>query len=146
MASLLSKNTFISVVGGRRIAPGQNIIPSQELTELQKNPFVKGMIEIKKYVISDTGIDLELVDNEGKDITATIPEAKKAAMEIKELTVKEAIIKIAGDPKDKEDNGILDIEVLQEIEKIDNRKGIQDAVKEQIELLYARDAEDKEEE
>lgn len=142
MSFLFSKNTFMSTVKGRLISAGQNIIPKQELDELLKDSFVAGQVSLGKYVIEE-GAEISFVNDEGEDTSSKLSDAEKAAYEISTLSVKEAIIKIAGNPKVNEDIGILDITVLKKIAEVDKRKGIQTAVEEQIEMLHSRDEEEK---
>ena len=145
MGSVLNKNTFISTIKGINFCPGQTIVPNSQLEELREDPFFADMVKRGKFVVNETGVDMEFVDKNGNDTSDKTPSEVKAALEIAELTVKQAKVVIAGDPADEDDNGILDITVLKEIAKRDTRKGIQEAVEEQIEMLHSRENEEEEE-
>lgn len=156
MSSLISKNSFISLVTtgfiknkagkgpdtvvSRRITPGTNVIPDNEMEILFKSPFVKGMIKLGKYTVIDTSAEIDMAVDD-----TSVSNSKKAALEIAALHHKEAKHLILGsNPTGEESNGILDIVVLKEILETDNRVTVISAAKQQIALLYERNEEEEE--
>jgi len=135
MSKLISKNTFISTVQNRLIAPGTNVIPADEVKRLSEDPFIIAQVKLGNYKLEETSVDIELTEDTADNMT----DEDKVVLEVSEMNVKEAKELILGND---EYEGILNIKVLKALQNEDNRKGVQDAVETQIAILYAREDED----
>lgn len=132
MSNLMNLNSFVTPIGNRIITPGVNIIPDEELQQLLKITFVKDQIKLKHWIISDTGV--KIIFDEDESITpANDTEAiERSVIEITAMDTKQAIKTIVGTD---DQNGILNIDVLNALKIKDTRKGVQKALDTQIEFL-----------
>lgn len=132
MAILFNKNAYLSPIGTRVIVPGKNVIPDAELEQMKDIPFVKDQFNLGKWTVESSGVELTF----DKPADA-IPDTEEDAMtntitEIVNMDTKVAVKTIIGEEgKD----GILDIRVLEELKKVDTRKGVQKAIDAQITFL-----------
>ena len=152
MARIYSKNNFISTLTIKGLPKGKdkwnigaegNVVPKDVLDTLLKDKetpsgiFFNEMVDRGKYLIEQTSTDNKKIDSsKAKD------NAHRIAIEIQNMTVKEARKVITGDPSNEEDHGLLDITVLKAIQKIDVRTGVQNYVQKQIDLLFEREDEE----
>lgn len=154
MARVFSYNPFISsyVVPNKdknkstwTIAAEGNIIPKDVIDYLMDESnntpqpmFFREMVSRGKYVISETSTDSKEIDS-----SKARNNVQRVALEIQNMSVKEARKMIVGDKNNSEDHGLLDITVLKALKEADSRTGIQNAVEKQIQILFERDEEDE---
>jgi len=139
---LTNKNTFLTPVGSRVITPGQNVIPDDEFDVIKKTEFAKDQIKLGKWVPSSSGVKLEYEDPEEVEPETEEDALIASASEISNMDTKSAVKLIIGEEGA---DGILDINVLEELKKMDARKGIQKAIKAQIDFLTSDEEEEEEE-
>lgn len=135
MAILLNNNAYITPIGNRNITPGQNIIPEEEMATLLKNTFVKEQVALKHWSIESSGVKIEF--DEDEKVLPESPEQviERAIAELCAMDTKKAVKVIVGDEGI---NGILDVQVLEALQKVDTRRGIQRAIEAQLNFLMAQ--------
>lgn len=150
MGKLINKNTFLSSIplplkkqsqfglpmyDCKIIKVGVNIFPDDELEQILSNAFVKEQVKSGNFVVKETSVKIVVQKDSKKS------DVDKAVAEITEMTSREAKTTILGNSKKSGSLGLMDIEILKKLKDLDQRRGVQEAVDKQIELLYSREEE-----